>query len=293
MYQKTKSQYVLAAVLGLFAMMGLLPLLLVVIASFSSQQSIAEKGFSFFPSAWSLDAWNYVFQSGTQILKSYGVSIAVTVVGTFLALLFMSMIAFSLSRRNFVLRKFLSIYILITMLFSGGMLAQYLVNVQVWHLKNTFWVLIFPGANAMQIIILRTFIQSNVPDSLTEAARIDGAGEIRTFFQIVIPIMKPALAAVGFMLAVSYWNDWQRGYLYITDNNLTQLQLLMIRIEKNIEFLLDNSNATPEIIAMRASIPQDTSRMAIMLICAGPILVAYPFFQKYFIKGLTIGSVKG
>ena len=201
MYQKTKSQYVLAAVLGLFAMMGLLPLLLVVIASFSSQQSIAEKGFSFFPTAWSLDAWNYVFQSGTQILKSYGVSIAVTVVGTFLALLFMSMIAFSLSRRNFVLRKFLSIYILITMLFSGGMLAQYLVNVQVWHLKNTFWVLIFPGVNAMQIIILRTFIQSNVPDSLTEAARIDGAGEIRTFFQIVIPIMKPALAAVGFMLA--------------------------------------------------------------------------------------------
>ena len=293
MYQKTKSQYVLAAVLGLFAMMGLLPLLLVVIASFSSQQSIAEKGFSFFPTAWSLDAWNYVFQSGTQILKSYGVSIAVTVVGTFLALLFMSMIAFSLSRRNFVLRKFLSIYILIAMLFSGGMLAQYLVNVQVWHLKNTFWVLIFPGVNAMQIIILRTFIQSNVPDSLTEAARIDGAGEIRTFFQIVIPIMKPALAAVGFMLAVSYWNDWQRGYLYITDNNLTQLQLLMIRIEKNIEFLLDNSNATPEIIAMRASIPQATSRMAIMLICAGPILVAYPFFQKYFIKGLTIGSVKG
>lgn len=293
MYRKTTAQYVLAAILGLFALIGLLPLVLVVIASFSSQQSIAEKGFSFFPSGWSLDAWNYVFQSGFQILKSYGVSIAVTVVGTFLALLFMSMIAFALSRRNFVMRKFLSVYILITMLFSGGMLAQYLVNVQVWHLKNTFWVLIFPGVNAMQIIILRTFIQSNVPDSLTEAARIDGAGELRTFFQIVIPIMKPALAAVGFMLAVSYWNDWQRGYLYITDNNLTQLQLLMIRIEKNIEFLLDNSNATPEIIAMRTSIPQDTSRMAIMLICAGPILIAYPFFQKYFVKGLTVGSVKG
>ena len=277
----TVAQFILGTILGLYALVCLMPLVLCVIVSFSSDASIQSKGFSFFPEEWSLQAWSYVGSFGNQLLTSYGVTIFITVVGTIFGLIVMGTFAYALSRQQFQLRKAFSIVMLIPMLFSGGMLAGYLVNTQLYHLKDSLLVLILPGISTMYIIILRTYIQMNIPDSLMESAKIDGAGEFRTFAQ--------------FMLAVGYWNDWNRAFLYITSASKTPLQLLLIRIEKNIEFLLQEATMSSglDYTELKASLPEESGRMAIMLTVLGPILIAYPFFQKYFIQGLTVGSVKG
>ena len=288
-------QWVLGILLGMYALACLLPVVLVVIVSFSSDASISAKGFSFFPAEWSLKAWQYVGSFGNQLLMSYGVTILVTVGGTLFGLAVMSMFAYTLSRKCFALRKYLSVMMLITMLFSGGQLSSYIVNTSMFHLRDTIASLILPGIATMYVIILRTYIQTNVPDSLIESATIDGASEFRTYLQIVLPVMVPALASVGFMLAVGYWNDWQRAFLYITSPSKTPLQLLLIRIEKTVDFLLQNANemSQEEYAELSANLPRETGRMAILLVALGPIMVAYPFFQKYFVKGLTVGSVKG
>ena len=198
-------------------------------------------------------------------------------------------------RKCFALRKYLSVYMLITMLFSGGQLSTYIVETSMYGLKDNLLALILPGISAMNIIILRTYIQSNVPDSLIESAKIDGAGENRTFFTIVMPMMKPALASVGFMIAVNTWNEWQKAYLYITSDAKTPLQLLLIKIEKNIDYLLSNPDNIPadEYMQMMKNVPEESGRMAVLITALGPIMIAYPFFQKYFVKGLTVGAVKG
>lgn len=285
----------LIIIITLLALFCFLPVLLVVIASFSSEASIAAKGFSFFPEEFSLDGYRYVFTFFDQVLQSYLVTIAETVLGTLLSLLLTSMFAYPLSRKDFMLNRFLSVYLLITMLFSGGMLASYLINTNVWHLKNNFLVLILPGAiSAMNCIVMRTFITSNVPISIIESAKIDGAGEFYLFFKIVIPLMKPVLAATGYMTAVGHWNEWQTAFLYIDDPDLATLQLMLIRIEKNLQFLQSRMDSlTVDEIRMLRNAPSETARMAILICTLGPIMFAYPFFQKHFIKGITIGAVKG
>lgn len=288
-------QCILSACMGSYALVCLLPVLLVIVVSFSSDESIARKGFSFFPDEWSFKAWEYVATFGNQLVVSYGVTIFITVATTVWGLWVMSMFAYSLSRKCFELRKYLAVYMLITMLFSGGQLSTYIIETSIYGLKDSLIALILPGISAMNIIILRTYIQSNVPDSLIESAKIDGAGEIRTFFTIVMPMMKPALASVGFMLAVNTWNDWSKAYLYITSDSKTPLQLLLIRIEKNIEYLLSNADGIPavEYVELMKSVPEESGRMAVLLTALGPIMIAYPFFQKYFVQGLTVGAVKG
>ena len=289
------SQTILGMLLFIYALFCFLPVVLVVIVSFSSTESLNSKGFSFFPQEWSLQAWKYVLNFGKQLAVSYGVTIYVTVVGTFFSLIVMSMFAYGLSRKCFELRGCLSVMMLITMLFSGGTLSNYIVKTSLYHLKDTLAVLILPGISAMNIIIFRTYIQGNIPDSLIESARIDGAGEFRTFWQIAMPCMKPCLASVGFMQAVTYWNAWNAAYLYISSPSKTPLQLLLIRIEKNIDYLLNNAEEIPSDVfaGMSKNIPQENGRMAILLFALGPIMIAYPFFQKYFIKGITLGAVKG
>ncbi len=287
-------QYVLTAVMGLYALICLLPVVLVIIVSFSSDASIKSKGFSFFPDEWSLSAWEYVFGFGKQLVVSYGVTIFVTVVGTVFSLLVMSMFAYSLSRSCFMLRKQLTIMMIFTMLFSGGQLATYMVETTMYGLKDNIWALILPGIACMNIIIMRTYIKGTITESLIESAKIDGAGEFRTFVQIVFPLMKPTLAAVGFRMAVNYWNDWQKAYLYISSPNKTPLQLLLVRVEKNIDYVLNNAGemSPQEYAEALHNMPQESARMAILLAVLGPIMIAYPFFQKYFVKGLTVGAVK-
>ena len=293
--KKGLGQYILALILGLYTLFCLMPILLVIITAFSDDKTIASKGYSYFPDKWSLEGFKYVFKYGRQLFTSYGVTIFITIVGTFFGLFIMSMFAFALSRRDFMFRKFLSMYILIPMLFPAGQLANYLVYTNSYKLKDSLLLLIIPlSVSTMNIIILRTYIQTSIPDELMDSARIDGAGEYRTFFQIVAPLMKPVLASVGFMMATAYWNDWQNALLYIDTASKNPLQLLLIRIQKNIEFLLNNKNSSgAALAAIQQGIPEYSATMATVLTVIGPIMIAYPFFQKYFIKGLTIGSVKG
>ena len=297
-YSKNKygiGQFILTVILILLTVFFAAPVLLVFIAAFTDEVYITQHGFSFLPQKWSMNGFNSVLRYGSQLLRSYGVTIFVTVVGTFLGLLIMSMYAYSISRRDFRLSKFLSIYLLIPMLFNGGQLSGYIVFTGYYHLKDSLLLLILPlCVTTMNVIILRTYIANSIPYELMEAATIDGAGDYRTFFQITLPLMKPALAAVGFMLATAYWNDWQNALLYIDSASKQPLQLLLIKIQKSIEFLLNNNNvpATAR-AAMGGAIPQYSSTMATVVVVIGPIMIVYPFFQKYFVKGLTVGSVKG
>lgn len=288
-------QLILGICLFLFTMFCLLPLLLVVLSAFTSEKEITATGFTYFPKNWSMDGLNAVLRYGAQLRQSYLITISVTVLGTFFGLLIMSMFAYSISRRDFSMRKFLSVYLLIPMLFSGGQLSNYIFFSTYYGLKNTLWVMIIPlCVTTMNVIILRTYIHGSIPDELMEAAKIDGAGEYRTFFQITLPLMKPSLAAVGFMMATAYWNDWQNAYLFIDKSYLKPLQLLLINIQKSIETLLNNKNIPASALqAMGNTVPQYSATMATVIVVVGPVIIAYPFFQKYFIKGLTVGSVKG
>ncbi len=288
-------QYILSAILLLYTIFCAMPILLVFIGAVTDEKTLATEGFSYFPSKFSLDGVSSVLRYGKQLFVSYGVTIFVTVAGTALGLFVMSMLAYSLSRRDFRMRSFLSIYILIPMLFSGGQLSSYIIYTSTYHLKDNLLLLILPlSVSTMNIIILRTYVQSSIPEELIDSARIDGAGEYRTFFQIVFPLMKPAMAAVGFMMATAFWNDWQNALLFITSDNKKPLQLLLVNIQKSIETLLSNKNIPTAVLAkMQGMVPQNSATMATVIVVVGPIMIAYPFFQKYFIKGLTVGSVKG
>ena len=293
--KKGFSQYVLALILIIYTIFCFLPLELDLVSAFADEMSITKNGYRFIPTAWSLDGMHAVLRYGKQLIVSYGVTIFVTVSGTFLGLLMMSMYAYSISRPDFRLSKFLSIFLLIPMLFNGGQLSGYIVFTRYYHLKDSLLLLILPlCVTTMNVIILRTYIANSIPKELMEAAKIDGAGEWRTFFQITLPLLKPSLAAVGFMMATAYWNDWSNALLYITSDRKKPLQLLLVSIQKSIEFLLNNSNVPSSArAAMGGNIPQASATMATVLVVVGPIVIVYPFFQKYFIKGLTVGSVKG
>lgn len=293
--RKGIGQYILGFFLLLYTLFCGLPIILVLISAFTDEISLASNGFSYFPTKWSTNGMASVLKYGKQLMVSYGVTIGVTVAGTLFGLLIMSMFAFTLSRRDFRLRKFLSIYLLIPMLFSGGQLASYIIFSSTYHMKDNILLLILPlTVTTMNVIILRTYIQTSIPEELMDSARIDGAGEYRTFFQIVLPLMKPAMAAVGFMMATTYWNDWQNALIFINSDSKKPLQLLLINIQKNIENLLNNRNIpSTALAAMQGKIPQYSATMSTVLVVIGPIIIAYPFFQKYFIKGLTVGSVKG
>ena len=293
--KKGIGQYILGLVLLAYTLFCGLPILLVFIAAFTDEVTIVQNGFSFIPAKWSMDGFNSVLRYGKQLMTSYGVTIFVTIFGTLLGLFIMSMFAYAISRKGFRLSKFLAFFILIPMLFNGGQLSGYVVFTSYYGLKDSLWLLILPlCVNTMNIIILRTYIANSIPDELMEAAKIDGAGEYRTFFQITLPLLKPSLAAVGFMMATTYWNDWQNALLYIKSDSKKPLQLLLINIQRSIEFLLNNANVPASArAAMGGTIPQYSATMATVLIVIGPIMVIYPFFQKYFVKGLTVGSVKG
>ena len=288
-------QIILLFFVFLFTVFCFAPVILVFISAFTDEMWINQNGFSFWPGQWSMNGINSVLRYGSQLTTSYLVTIFITVVGTFGGLLVMSMYAYSISRPGFKLAKFLSIFLLIPMLFNGGQLSGYVIFTSWYGLKDSLLLLILPlMVTTMNVIILRTYIANSIPGELMEAATIDGAGDYRTFFQITLPLLKPSLAAVGFMMATVYWNDWQNALMYISSNNKKPLQLLLINIQKSIEFLLNNNNVPAAArAAMGNTIPQYSSTMATVIVVIGPIMILYPFFQKYFAKGLTMGSVKG
>ncbi len=288
---------VLNILFATLAALCIIPFIFVVIISFTSEQSLQMNGYRFWPEEWSLDAYKYIFGAGgtgPQIFRAYGITILVTITGTILGLIIMTSFAYALSRKNFAYRKFYTKLIFIPMLFSGGMVASYLVNTRFLGIKNTIFALILPiCVSSFHIIILRTFFKTTVPDAIVESAKIDGASELTVFTRIVLPISLPAIATIGLFLTLGFWNDWFNAMLYIDKSSLIPLQYLLIKIEGTMEFLANNAAmlGTDGIMAA-ANLPKDTAKMAIVVITTLPIVFAYPFFQKYFVSGLTVGAVK-
>lgn len=272
------------------------PLLFIIIISFTDKNSINAIGYSFFPQQWSVEAYKQIFTTNIrEILGAFGMSILITVLGTLIGLWMNATMGYVLSRGSFKFKKLYTMIIFIPMLFSGGMMASYMVITRFLYLKDTIWVLILPMAVASyNIIILRTFFQTTVPDSLIESGKIDGASQLRIFFQICLPISLPALATIGLFLAFGYWNDWYNALMYIENEKLYPLQYLLMEIEKNMELLTQHADRLGISAAEFAQkIPQDGVRMAMVVLAVLPITCTYPFFQRYFISGLTIGAVKG
>ena len=278
----------------LLALVCFMPALLVLIVSFSAESSVVSKGYSYWPNAWSLESYRYLGRQIEYIGRAFLNSIGVTVVGTAMGLVLCSTMGYALSRPNYRLRKFFTWYIFIPMLFSGGLVASYMINAQILGLKNTYWALILPiCCSSFYIIIMRTFFQTSVPDAIIESAKIDGARQLRIFAQIVLPISLPAVATIGLFFTFAYWNDWLMAKYYMNSNmqDLFPLQYVLISLENSIDFLSRNSQFMAP--GETNNIPSETVRMAMVMVAVVPIACSYPFFQKYFISGLTIGAVKG
>lgn len=279
----------------LYTALCIMPLLLVVAVSFTDERTVYAEGYRFLPSRLSIAAYKFVFTNVEQVLHAYGITILVTVIGSLASLLFTSMLAYVLSRKDFRYRKVLMFYVFFTILFSGGFVPWYVICVRLFHLKDTLWALILPYLlNGWYVIIMRTFYATNVPDEILESARIDGAGELRTFFAIVTPLAVPGLATIGLFNVLTYWNDWWLPLTLVSNDRLYNLQYLMYKVELDIQYL-KTARQSMGALALKElmAIPSETSRMAMAIIAIGPIITAYPFFQRYFVKGLTIGALKG
>lgn len=281
--------------MGLFALACVFPFVLIVIISLTDEMSLAKNGYRFLPKQWSFEAYKYVFKGSSALGQAYSITIFITVVGTIVALTIMSLYAYALSRKNFRFRKFFTFFAFFTMLFSGGLVPTYIVVTKLLNLRDSIWALILPMAcNAWYIMILKTFFKTSIPDSIVESAKIDGASEIRIFIQIVLPISLPGIATIALFSTLGYWNDWFNALLYIDNTKIIPLQYMLMKIQNSMDFLRGNINSVSSVESLKAmqQMPQETARMAMVVLATGPIVLAYPFFQRFFIQGLTIGAVK-
>ncbi len=271
-----------------------LPVLLMAIASFTDTKVLTRNGYSFFPETWSLEAYEFLATQGSAILHSMVLSVILTAIGTTLGLLFTAMLAYPLSRPELRGRRIMLFFVFFTLLFNGGMVPTYFMYVNYFKFKNTFWGLLIPHllVNGFNVMMVRTFFSTNIPSTLIEAARIDGASEVRIFFQIVLPIATPILVTVGLLIGIGYWNDWYNGMLFATDQEYFTLQNFLYKIMMDLKFLATNSNVTSDAAAILNKIPSNSVRMAMAFIGTIPVILIFPFVQKYFARGLTLGSVK-
>lgn len=284
----------MSALFIFIALVCVIPVVLVLIISLTDQSSINTYGYSFFPKQWSLDAYRYIWSSARHtILSAYGITIFTTVIGTVAGVLIVALYAYPISRNDFKYRNTFAFISFFTMLFSGGMVSWYMVCTSMLHLGNTVWALILPGVmNSWYVVILRTFFATSIPPSVIESAKIDGAGEYIILFRLVMPLSLPGLATIALFFTLRFWNDWYNALMFITDERLRNLQFLLQSMLSKIQMLSESDGNTYAAESIR-EIPSDSVRMALCMIAAGPILIVYPFFQKYFIQGLTVGAVKG
>lgn len=278
-------------VLFLLTFLALVPFLILISSSFSEDTQIIKYGYSMFPRGFSMDAYGYILTNFSVIGRAYGVTIAVTVIGTAASLIITNLGAYMLSQDDLPGVKVLMFLVVFTMLFSGGLVPTYYIYTQVFHLKDTLWCLIVPNLllNAFNIILIRNYYRFSIPKAFVESARIDGAGEFTTFVRIVFPLSLPITATVGLLTAIMFWNDWQNGLYYLTGTEWYSIQQVLRVMSSQITFL---SNGTDSTQGVNRDIPTTTIRMAIAVVAIAPILIAYPFFQKYFVKGITLGAVK-
>ena len=284
------SQVALYGILTLISVLWIIPVLFIFSLSVTPETSLSEVGYRLIPKEITFDAYTYIIKNPAQILNSYKISIIVTVIGTVAGLMFTTGIAYAMSRKDFKLGKHITRFVMFAMLFHGGLIPTYIVVTQVLHLGNTLWVLILTMlVSPWNIFLMKSFL-SSIPTELLEASFIDGATEYQTYFKVVLPLAKPGLATVGLLILFSYWNDWYQAMLYIDNMDLVPLQLLLYKILSNIQFVLQNSFY---LASEGGSFPTIAARMATCVIAIAPMLLAFPFFQKYLAKGLTLGSVKG
>lgn len=280
---------------GLMALLCLIPFIMIIAGSFSSEMAITENGFSLLPQDFTLEAYKTVFKNPMTVAKAYAVTIILTGIGTVVGLLLQTMTAYVLAKRDFEWRNAFSFFFYFTTLFSGGLVPTYVLYMQTLNLRNSYLALLFPLLfSVFNLLIMKSYI-SAIPESLIDAAKIDGCGEFRILFQVVIPLIKPALATVGLFIALAYWNDWYNAMLYIKDDAKYPLQYFLYEQVNNIEAykrLLSNNAVSGDVVSAM-SLPTQTLKMALTIVVTGPIILAFPFVQKYFVQGITIGAVKG
>lgn len=289
--QNNITQLVLIIVLSLLCLLIIFPFWLLVSASFSDSSALATSGYQIWPKPFTIDAYKFVFADPAPLLRAYGVTAVFSFSTMFLAVLLMSMIAYPLSRKSLKGRSAINFFLYFTMLFNGGLVPTYIIIAKYMHLSNTIWVYILPALiSPWYVFMIRTFF-SNIPLEIVESASMDGASEYKILFTMIMPLSKPVLATVALFMFLFKWNDWNTALIYITDTNLYSLQYFLQKIMEDIKILTENQNLSGMIDL--TDVPTETVRMAMAVVVAGPALIIFPFFQKYFVKGLTVGSVKG
>ena len=282
-------------VLIIFSLYIILPFILLFLSSVTEENTLLRNGYSFFPAKLSLESYRYIFQNAPPIFRAYGITIIVTLIGTFINIFLSVMVAYPLSLKNFPFRRTITFYLFFTMLFNGGLVPTYLMYSNFFHIKNTLFALIVPSflMSAMNVLLIRTYIANSIPEALFEAAQVDGALETRIFFQIVLPLSKPILVTMGLFSGLAYWNDWTNGLYYITDSKLYSIQNLLNKMITDIQVLTTDANIAAQAGSEIAKIPAVGIRMAIAVVAMLPVMVLFPFMQKYFQKGIALGAVKG
>lgn len=280
-------------ILTILVIIAMLPILLIVIASFSAESSLIRNGYTYWPEQWSLDAYYYMVKQSIMILRSYGVSFLVTFVGTALSVIITTMLAYPMSRKSFKYRNALAFFVFFTMLFNGGIVPSYIMWTK-FSISKYDLALIIPNylVSAFNVILVKNYYQNSVPDSLIEAAQLDGASELKIFFKVMLPLAVPTVATISLFTGICYWNDWTNGLYYISNEKLYSIQQLLMKIMNNIQAMRSSSNAA--LIGTGAiDLPGTSIRMAMAVIGILPIMLIYPFVQKYLVKGVVVGAVKG
>jgi putative aldouronate transport system permease protein len=277
-------------VVALFAIACLFPFALMITSSFMTEKEIVAEGYKLFPKLWSISAYSYLLKNATKLLNAYQVTIAITVIGTMIGLFIMSMAGYVLNRKDFKYRNFFSFFIYFTTLFSGGLVPTYILYVRYLNLKDNIWALILPGlVSAWSIFLMRNFMKS-IPDELYESATMDGAGPFKIYLKVFMPLALPSLATIGLFLALGYWNEWYNASLYIDTASKYPLQYYLQKMIN--QTTIDSLTSLGHVIDS-ATVPTQSVKMATAVLTTGPIILLYPFVQKYFVSGLTVGSVKG
>lgn len=289
-------QFLGNVVMIILSAVALLPMILMFMSSITDNDTLIQNGYRFLPAKFSLQAYTYIFSTGNSVINAYGISILLTVIGTTISLIITTLLAYALAKKGLPGRGILTVYVVFTMLFNGGLVPTYINYTSTFGLKNTFLGLLIPNLlmNAFNVLLMKSYFASAIPDEIVEAAYIDGATEFQTFLRVAIPLAKPIIATIGLFAGIAYWNDWNNGYIYLsTRTDLFSIQNLLNRMMQNIQFLTQNSSNIANAQVGLASIPSVSVRMSMAVVGVLPVIIVYPFIQNNFVKGITLGGVKG
>ncbi len=286
--------YIALVIMILLMVFCVIPLVLMLTVSLSSEASLV-RGYRFIPDSWSLDAYLFMWAKRATILRAYGLTIVVTVIGTIASLVITSLFAYPLSRKDFKPRNVIAFILFFTMLFNGGMTASYIVWTRLFHIKDSVLAYLLPGAlmNGMNVMLVRNYFNANIPYSIIEAARLDGAHDWTIYSKIMVPLSKPIMTTIGLFSALGYWNNWTAGIYYINNPKLYTIQVYLKKLMDSIQFLKTTDLSNEAVLLASRSLPTESARMAVAIIALIPVLIVYPFIQKELIKGMVVGGVKG